>query len=516
MYQEHKTLQTLLDRHVDVNSQRSAIQSVTDELSYRDLQQQVARLAAGLQSLGIKKGDVVAVQLPNIPQFIISYLAITSLGGIMQTLHMPYREAELRYLLEDSGARAVIGLSRFKTYSPAGILLGIAADTRDPFSVIALGEKVSNTVCFSTLLEQTCTNESEPVHPDDPFILLYTSGTTSLPKGIVHRYNTFLTNAGACVKEYGFSNEDKILSLAPLSHLYGLFACNMTLVLGAGSILLPAFDPAEFIALVKTHKPTAIFAGPAHFNACFQANLVRSEDFESVKFVCLSGSHVPSKLARQVDDILINGKVGQLWGMSELQAGAITRPGDPEQTRIFTTGAATPGTELRIVSDTGTVLAADEEGELQVRGASVFDHYLNKTEESKRAFSEDGWFKTGDTAILNEQGNLTITGRTKHIINRGGVKYNPIEIEQHIHNLPQVQQCAIIAIADDTLGEKACVFVVPSDGQVITLEIITQSLNAGGIAKYKWPEQLIILDSMPLTPTNKVKLEELKKYVDRI
>lgn len=507
----NETLTDWLERAATEFADEPAIVSPGGTLSYRDLYTRVRGFAAGLQSLGLGKGDVIAIQLPNTPEFVISYLAIAYMGGIVQTLHMPYGKSELLYLLNDGRAAAVICLGKFKNTSPAANMLEIAGSMKASMQVISVGSSVAGTVDFDSPAMKKTTPCKADTRADDLFILLYTSGTTTMPKGVPHRYNGFLTNARSCSEAYGFTCRDKLLSVAPMTHLYGLFVLNMTLACAGVSVLLPAFSPQEFIDVVKTRKPTAIFAGPAHFSTCFQAGLLRPEDFKDTRFICLSGSHVPNDLAKKVDQLLLNGKVGQLWGMSEMQAGAITRLSDPEHVRLNTTGRATAGTELRIVSDDDLTLTPDREGELQVRGLSVFSGYLHKPEETGKAFTRDGWFKTGDTAIIDECGNLRITGRTKNLINRGGVKYNPLEIEELVIGLLQVRQCAILPVPDEVLGEKACIVVVLDKGKTLTLEDICTALDSAGIAKYKWPEQFSIIDSMPMTPTNKIKRDELRK-----
>jgi cyclohexanecarboxylate-CoA ligase len=520
-YVEHsfyhdETLSTWLLRNMQDSADSPAIISSSASINHKDLLCKVSELAAGLQSLDLGKGDVIAVQLPNTPEFIYSYLAIASIGAIMQTLHMPYRQSELEYLLNDSQAAAVICLSEFKEYSPASVALDACRSIRGNSSIISVGKNIDGIQNFRDLFLEPNKIDSELVQTDDLFVLLYTSGTTSSPKGVPHRYNNFLTNARLCGDDYGFTGSDSLLSLAPMTHLYGLFTLNMTLSLGASAVLLPVFSPDTFVKTVKEQKPSAIFAAPAHFATCFQQDLLAQKDFESVRFVCLSGSTVSPQLAEQVDDLLANGKVGQLWGMSELQAGAITRIEDPKSVRCNSSGRATTGSELRIVDSDGLLVSANKEGELQVRGLSVFDGYLNKPGETEKVFSEDAWFCTGDLAMQDEHGNLMITGRTKNLINRGGVKYNPIEIENIINKFEQVSQCAIIPNKDSTLGEIACLFVVLNKDATIELKDICAILDAANIAKFKWPEQLHIIDNMPMTPTNKIKLEDLSNLLNAV
>ena len=512
-YFRDETLSTWLVRNAKESTTSPAIISSSVSVSHEELLQKVSALAYGLQTLGLGKGDVIAVQLPNTPEFIYSYLAIASIGAIMQTLHMPYRESELEYLLNDSRAAAVICLSEFKNFSPALTVLDVCTNTGIDSRVISIGDNIDGTVNFNDLLLESNDIKPELVQTDDLFVLLYTSGTTSSPKGVPHRYNNFLTNARLCGNDYGFSSSARLLSLAPMTHLYGLFTLNMTLSLTASTILLPAFSPDAFVETVKEQKPSAIFAAPSHFATCFQQDLLTKDDFESVRFVCLSGSTVSPQLAEQVDDLLVNGKVGQLWGMSELQAGAITRMDDSKSVRCNSSGQATTGSELRIVDGKGKPLPANSEGELQVRGLSVFDGYLNKAEETAKVFTEDSWFCTGDLALQDDMGNLKITGRTKNLINRGGVKYNPIEIENIISKLEAVSQCAVIPNEHANLGEIACIFVVVDKAVTISLKEICSVLDSENIAKYKWPEQMYIIESMPMTPTNKVKLEDLSELL---
>ncbi|MCP4315565.1 MAG: AMP-binding protein [Hyphomicrobiales bacterium] len=206
-----------------------------------------------------------------------------------------------------------------------------------------------------------------------------------------------------------------------------------------------------------------------------------------------------------------HGAVIQLWGMSELQAGAFGRPDDPKEARFRTAGRASEATELRTVDGDGNLLPAGKEGELQVRGASVFAGYLNNAVETDAAFAGDGWFRTGDLAILDAAGFLTLTGRVKEVINRGGVKYNPLDIEAILTGLDAIEACAIVPYPDADLGERACLCVQLHNGNSLTLEQVTDLLHDQGIAKFKWPERLEIVDAMPLTPTRKIMRGRLKQ-----
>ena len=481
-----------------------ALVGAGDSVTYRDLAEKVERISGGLSRLGLGRGDVIAIQLPNSVDFVATYLAISHIGAVMQTVHMPYRGAELEFLLRHGGARALVCAADAGGQSPAAMALDLTSALPALDHVIAAGGAVPGAVSLSDLASGDALAERTRLSGEDSFLLLYTSGTTADPKGVPHRYRGFVYNARASVAELDFEPGDIAFPLAPMTHLYGLFSFHLALVAGATTALMSAFSPPAFAATVEACRATTVFAAPAHLAASLNMGLLDAHDFSSVRFICLSGSVVPPELARAVDDKLPNGVTLQLWGMSETQAGAYTRPGDTAEVRHQTAGAASPGTELRIVNDAGEMLGADEEGRLQVRGPSAFEGYLDNPAATAAAFDAEGWFDTGDTATLSGGGHLTITGRVKEIINRGGVKYNPIDVEQVIDRMDGVERSAIVPYPDDVLGERGCVFVVSAPGAKVSLNDITSTLEGAGIAKFKWPERLEFIDDMPLTPTQKI------------
>ena len=432
----------------------------------------------------------------------------------MQTLHMPYRRKELQGMLADSSARAVILTNTDKSSRTADVL-PIRGKLQSLEHIIVVGPPVKTTVALAELQKTTAnSNDVIPTTADDTYLLLYTSGTTAAPKGVPHINRSFLNNALLSAHEMQINSDGRVLSLAALTHLYGLFTLHMSLASGGVACLIPAFNPESFAKDLMALSPSHIYAAPAHFAPFIARNLLKSEALDNTKLVCLSGAAVPVDLARDVDALMRNGGVIQLWGMSELQAGTFGRLTDPPEKRFSTAGPAVPKTELRVIDESGQVLASGQEGTLQVRGPSLFRGYLNRPDETARAFDDDGWFDTGDLAILDDDGFMSITGRIKELINRGGVKFNPIEVEEILNKLAQIEQCAIISVADPDLGERACLYVQLSPGTALTLDDVKAALDAAGMAKYKWPETLVILDELPLTPTRKVMRGTLIKLAN--
>ena len=507
------TLAGWLDHHARARPGAPALVDADGELSYSQLRDDVARLATGLAGLGLGRGDVLGVQLPNTRGCVTAFLAAAARGAVLQTLHMPYRSNEIRELLGDSSAKMVV-VTNAPTDSRAADVLAVREDLPKLKKVIVAGEPIDGCTALADILATEAAPEAVvESSTDDRYLLLYTSGTTSAPKGVPHPYRGFLNNALDATRELEIGAESRILTLAPITHLYGLFTMNLVLASGAAMVLVPAFNPKTVLDDIKSARASHVFSAPAHFAPLIAQGLVKPEALSGIKGLCLSGSPVPRDLAKAVDGLMEDGGVFQLWGMSELQAGSYGRLGDAEEKRFTTAGAASPGTELRVVGDDGSPLAPGTEGALQVRGPSVFDGYLNRPEETALAFGEDGWFSTGDLAVVDGDGYMAITGRTKEIINRGGVKFNPVEVEEVLSGLGAIQQCAVIPVPDPDLGERGCLCVELAPESSLTLDEALAALEAHGMAKYKWPERLEILDQLPMTPTRKVMRGKLAETI---
>lgn len=532
-YWSDEVLWDWVTRNARARGNAPALKTWGGVITYAELTQRALACAAGLRALGISKGDVVAVQLPNIPEFVVAYLAITRLGAVMQTMHMPYRAADIEVLLAHSGAKAMVCMSKSGDFVGAETCLALRARLPQLRAVIAVGAAAPDSAhAFDSLQQAAMADTLGHAHGlsgADDFLLLYTSGTTASPKGVPHAYRDFLANARLSARELSVEAHDVLLPVAPFTHLYGLFAVNMALASGACVALLPAFTPPELARALRELKPTIAFTAPAHIAACLNAKLFDGIDLSHMKYVQISGSAVPPALARALEPMLTGGRVMQLWGMTELQAGAYTRLTDSEAVRAETTGRASPGTDLRVVDGDGAVLAmttasdtvsvpragansdrttgaalASTEGELQMRGPSLFEGYRNNAAATAESFTPDGWFRTGDLAVIDADGNTRLTGRVKDIINRGGVKFNPLDIEALLQKHPAIAEVAIAPLPDALLGERACCFAVLKAGAALDLEGVRAYLEALGVNKIKWPERFECVTAMPLTPTRKI------------
>jgi acyl-CoA synthetase (AMP-forming)/AMP-acid ligase II len=367
-----------------------------------------------------------------------------------------------------------------------------------------------------------------PVHPDDPFVLMTSSGTTSLrPKLCIHTHGGQLGNAAATAADGGARADDTLLSCSPFTHLFGLLAIHLSLVSGGRQALLPGWSVDGLLDVAARAQASVLFAVPAQLRDVVAAVVPersrqrsggqlrspkRSERQLRLREVRTGGAPVPAELVTSIRNVLGAGVVVQ-WGMSEVGAGTYTRPADPTDTIANTIGRPCSGAEARIVADNGAALPVGEVGELWYRSPSMFRGYLGDPERTAEAVTADGWLRTGDLAALTADGNVVYRGRRTEFINRGGLKFSAVEVENLLAELPELAQFAILDQPDERLGQRAVLVAAVRPGHELTLDRVTDHLRERGLAKYKWPEQLLVVDSLPTTPTGKIARIRLKHLI---
>ncbi|MEI2733770.1 MAG: AMP-binding protein [Rhodoblastus sp.] len=486
------------------------------EVSYQELLKSSESFAGGLRSLGVRSGDVVSIQLANSIEFLIAYFGIARLGAVVSTVHLPYRTSEIRTLLHHAESVAFIAVSDQKGFCPVTEALALKAELPALKHVISLGRSVAGATDLTALLARSQSQAlfDRPV-ASDPFLLLFTSGTSAGPKAVPSSYERTLGNARLGALEHRLEASDTILSVAGYTHLLGLYSLHLATAVGATNVLFPAYSPGELSQAISRHRPTVLVCAPAHLAGLIANGLLGKTDFSSVRLVITAGSALPPEVAKAVSAILKNGFLTNLWGMTELQAGLYTRPGDAYDVATSTSGRAAPGAEVRIASADDKASGCGEEGELQIRGSLLFPGYYKNPAATKAAFTDDGWFITGDLAVMDGAGNVRITGRKTEVINRGGMKYNPLDVENLLGSHPKIAEVAIVPYPDPVLGQRACCFVVPKGRILPTLPELCAYLTERGISKVKLPERLEFIEQMPVTPTRKVMKGRLKELLGR-
>jgi acyl-CoA synthetase (AMP-forming)/AMP-acid ligase II len=475
-------------------------------LTYGETFIKARRLANALLALGLKKGDTVAIQLPSHPEFLIAYFGVNMMGGILCTLHMPYRAAEMRPLMNFASAAAIICGPANDKYDAPATMLGLKREVQTLQHVIVADDDApAGCHAMSRMIEQA-SEEAIPyqVLASDPALLCFTSGTSASPKGVLRTSETIAANARIYSETIRMTFEDRVMIAPPFTHVFGLCCVANAIYHGAPIVLLPLYTPQEYVRTIAEGRPSVIFTAPAHVAAALKGGLLDDVDLSSIREVVIAGSVCPPEVAKAMEDRMPSGRAGGLFGMTECVLVAQTPIDAGPDVRHYSVGCPTRGIQARVAGPGGNLLPTGAEGELQLFGYSIMAGYHNNDEANEAAFSPDGWFRTGDLATIDADGNIAICGRVKDLINRGGIKINPTDIENLVDSHEKVLQSAVVPMPDDVYGERACLFVVPRNGCSITLAEVNTYLSEHGVAKMRWPEHLEIIDEMPMTPTRKI------------
>ncbi len=492
--------------------ERMAIQSVARSLTYAELQDSVLRAAALFRHHGIAAGDCVGLQLPNIPEMLISGYALQRIGAVATLLHMPYRERALAPLLRLGDVKAIVCWTGLNGYNAPATMRELCCTVPSLQKILVVGEAPPGTEPFD-LSAQTPDTRVER-HPADPMMLAFTSGTSSAPKAVLHPAYTISANQRIMSHRCDIRSKDRVLSAPPFTHVYGMSVAGITLYAGATVVLMDLFSPQAFAAAINTCRASMVFCAPAHFLAARSLGAFDDRAVTNgVRRIILAGATCPPEVFEQVEESFSKATPYQMFGMTEILMSTINAADASRDVRMRSIGIASDNQEFRITAPDGSVLAPDEEGELESRGSFMFSGYFGNDEANKFAFRENGWFRTGDLGRMDREGNIYLSGRLKDIINRGGIKINPAEIEAIIISHEDVVLAAIAPMKDPVLGERACLFVQLKPDTTLTLEEVCTFLGSRGVAKMLWPERLEKVAAMPMTPTRKISKEELIKLL---
>jgi acyl-CoA synthetase (AMP-forming)/AMP-acid ligase II len=507
------TLPQRIDHWAEAAPGRLAATGPEGPITCSELSARSRAVAAGFRRRGWRRGDVVGLQLPNGVDFLLAFVALARLGAVAATIHMPYRAREIGEMLGFARARAVIGAGAAPAYDAPAALMAARAAAPTLEHVVVAGPAPPGTLALAEIEAEGARLPPAPdeARGDDPLVLCFTSGTAASPKAVIHTHEAMLGSNRAAAGVFGLGEGEAVLSAAPYTHVFGLGVACMTLNAGGTLPLLPAFTPEALVETAAGTRPSLMFAAPAHTAAVLQSGLARAEALASLRAAYLGGALLTPAALAAWEDAMPNGRSAVLFGMTEIQMGLAPQPTAPRRVRHERIGPPIPGLEARVVDDEGHPRPDRAEGELEFRGASLAAGYLDNPEANAAAYRADGWFRTGDLAWRDGAGNFTVTGRLKDLVNRGGIKINPADIESVLAGHPAILEAAIVPVPDRVLGERMCLCVTLRPGAALTLPDVTAFLAAAGIAKLRWPERLEILDALPLTPTRKVMKRELAR-----
>ena len=504
------TLTDLLRQRARATPTAPALLTGDRTLTFADLERESGRVAAGLAALGVGRGDVVSCQLANVPEVLVLHHAVARRRAIFNPIHLPYRAAEVGPILAFARSRVMVVGPTLRGFDFVDMVRTLQPSLPALRALVVVDRPRKGVITWEDLRRADTGPVPETPHPDDPFLLLFTSGTTASPKATLHTHNMRLGNARANAREWRLTPDDRVLSLARFSHMWGLMVYWMALDAGAPHVLLETIAPAAVVEATRRARATVAVGAPAHVADLLAAPEFDPAALETLRLFALSGSVCPPALARRLREVAGVTPL-MLWGMTETGGGCFTRPDDPPEVIESTIGSAAPGCELAILDDGGKPLAPGCEGELVIRSPFVFEGYLDNPAATAESFTPDGWFKTGDIATMDAGGLVRIHGRSKEQMNRGGIKFHPADVEDVLVRHPAVRQVALVGMPDARLGERNCCFVVLRPGAAApALEDLTALLDQAGVAKFKWPERLEIAESLPVTPTGKVQRAVLR------
>ena len=504
---------------VEGHGDRLAVVDGDIRLTYAELHDQATSFGAALVASGVEPGDRVSIWAPNGGRWIVAVLGLLRAGAVLVPVNTRFKGAEAADILRRSGARVLVTVTDFLDADNLGMLRSTGVELPDLQTVVvASGPAPEGADSWDAFVARATDvgraevdRRSAALGPDDPSDILFTSGTTGVPKGVVMTHGRTLCVATDWVAMTGLGPDDRYLMVNPYFHMFGLKAGILTSVAaGAAMFPLAVFDVDRALARVADEKITVLPGAPTLYQSILDHPDRSRYDLSSLRVAVTGAADIPVQLIRRIVDELPFPTVVSGYGLTEAGTASATELDDAPETVATTVGRARPGFEIRIAGDCGADVPTGEMGEIVLRGPSVMLEYLDDPHATAEAISADGWLRTGDLGLLDERGYLRIAGRSKDMFIVGGFNAYPAEIENHLLRHPEVLQAAVIGIPDERLGEVGMAFVVTrSADETIGDEIIAWC--RAEIANYKVPRAIVIVDELPLNATGKVEKNVLRE-----
>ena len=514
-----ETYYDLFLQQVRAHPDKIAVVDGQGRYTFREIDDKVRRTAAFLKAQGIGKGDVVTIQLPNRVEFVYVYLALEHLGAVANQINPDFRSREVDYILRFAKARAYVCAQSFKGHDYPDMVRQLRPNLPDLDLVCVVDAPA--TADTISLVEVLATHaplpETEWVRMDanDIFRMAFTSGTTGNPKCVLHSFNTTLPAMRFNARDMQDTPDDVFLVYLPIGLNWGYLELMQALSIGARAVLLDRFSGRAALELIEREKVTKISTAPASIISMLNEPELEQFDLSSLRVVITGGASCPVETLREFI-ARMNGRIIELYGMLETGYQSYTRFSDDPEVVNGTIGSCVDGMGLRLLDENGDDVPLGAEGDIAAYGPSVHLGYHNNPAANAEAFTTDGWFRSGDLGTFADRGrNVRIVGRRKEIINRGGKKFFPREIEEILYTHPKVLHAAMVGVKDARLGERNCLCVISKSGQTVTLEEMVTFLK-GEVSDYKLPERLEIVDDLPFTATGKLQRFELTKRIEQM
>jgi len=490
------------------------------DLSFAELDKRADQLSVSLQNLGLKKGDVVSFQLPNWHEAAVINLAAARLGLVINPIVIIYREHEVAYMLANSKSRAIFVAQQYGGFDYLEMINTLAPRLPDLAHVICVrGEACENSSAalkqhqYSELLSNTVgLTPTEPEHSvNDIKMLLYTSGTTGQPKGVLHTHRSLYWAMQTSREHWSIKDTDIMLMASPVTHITGF--CNgleFPYYSGARAAIMERWDAAAALSYIESIRATISLGATPFLQDLLNAAKANNTHLTSLRLFACGGADVPPELIHAANQWFSSVACFRVYGSSE--APLVTQGFIQEEDLAANTDGEIVNYEVQIVDDQGGLAEVNSEGEITVRGPAMMQGYL-QPEAQHTAFNERGYFLTGDLGVCTEQNAIIVTGRKKDLIVRGGENISAKQIEDVLHQHDDVSEAAVVAMPHARLGETACAFVVCNAGGSFSFDSMIEVCRQAKLAKQKYPERLELIDALPKTASGKVKKDQLRALV---
>ncbi|HBA4219669.1 TPA: medium-chain fatty-acid--CoA ligase [Escherichia coli] len=486
--------------------------------TYSALDHAASCLANWMLAKGIESGDRIAFQLPGWCEFTVIYLACLKIGAVSVPLLPSWREAELVWVLNKCQAKMFFAPTLFKQTHPVDLILPLQNQLPQLQQIVGVDKLAPATSSLSLsqiIADNTPLTTAITTHGDELAAVLFTSGTEGLPKGVMLTHNNILASERAYCARLNLTWQDVFMMPAPLGHATGfLHGVTAPFLIGARSVLLDIFTPDACLALLEQQRCTCMLGATPFVYDLLNVLEKQPADLSALRFFLCGGTTIPKKVARECQQLGI--KLLSVYGSTESSPHAVVNLDDPLSRFMHTDGYAAAGVEIKVVDDARKTLPPGCEGEEASRGPNVFMGYFDEPELTARALDEEGWYYSGDLCRMDEAGYIKITGRKKDIIVRGGENISSREVEDILLQHPKIHDACVVAMPDERLGERSCAYVVlKAPHHSLSLEEVVAFFSRKRVAKYKYPEHIVVIEKLPRTASGKIQKFLLRKDIMR-
>ena len=486
--------------------------------TYSALDHAASCLANWMLAKGIESGDRIAFQLPGWCEFTVIYLACLKIGAVSVPLLPSWREAELVWVLNKCQAKMFFAPTLFKQTRPVDLILPLQNQLPQLQQIVGVDKLAPATSSLSLsqiIADNTSLTTAITTHGDELAAVLFTSGTEGLPKGVMLTHNNILASERAYCARLNLTWQDVFMMPAPLGHATGfLHGVTAPFLIGARSVLLDIFTPDACLALLEQQRCTCMLGATPFVYDLLNLLEKQPADLSALRFFLCGGTTIPKKVARECQQRGI--KLLSVYGSTESSPHAVVNLDDPLPRFMHTDGYAAAGVEIKVVDDARKTLPPGCEGEEASRGPNVFMGYFDEPELTARALDEEGWYYSGDLCRMDEAGYIKITGRKKDIIVRGGENISSREVEDILLQHPKIHDACVVAMSDERLGERSCAYVVlKAPHHSLSLEEVVAFFSRKRVAKYKYPEHIVVIEKLPRTTSGKIQKFLLRKDIMR-